>query len=432
MTSNQSYKNLTETTKYRVVVQSGVCSEANSSEVTIKVDTVPTVNLGEDTAICDFEHIVLNAGNSGADYLWSNGEVNQEIIVSTKGNYFVTVTNSFFCSSVASINIDINPLPKINFGSDQEICKYKPIELKVLELNAKSYLWNTDDDNQSITIKNPGKYWVDVYSESDCFNSDTIIFYPGPDLDVELLTDSVICDGNQTNIKVEVQNQSGRLDYDWNTSENSEGINVNSTGEYSVLVKDEKGCWGADTTYIRVQDIPMVSLASDTLSVCSLDEAEDSVTITCSHNGSYVEWGNGSSGDKYTSSISGFFEAYVYDDYNCVGYDSVSISEFCRPVRLSLPNVFSPNSDGYNDGFIPFEMDLEELDYLLVNLEYIDFTVYSRWGELIHSSSLVLPNWNGLNNKGFDAPDGVYFWILKYKDIYGSVFHTNGYVSLKR
>ena len=173
-------------------------------------------------------------------------------------------------------------------------------------------------------------------------------------------------------------------------------------------------------------------MLADTLAICSIDEAEESVNITCSHNGSYVEWGDGFVGNKYTSDISGWFEAYVYDDYNCVGYDSITISEYCRPVRLSLPNVFSPNNDGYNDCFIPFEVDLHELNYMLVNLEYIDFTVFNRWGELIHSSSLVLPNWKGLNNKGFDAPDGVYFWTLKYKDIDGFVFHTNGYVSLKR
>ena len=176
----------------------------------------------------------------------------------------------------------------------------------------------------------------------------------------------------------------------------------------------------------------MVTLAADTLSICSLDEAEESVTITCKHDGSYVEWGDGFVGNKYTSGISGWFEAYVYDDYNCLGYDSITISEYCRPVRLSLPNVFSPNNDGHNDEFIPFEIDLEELDYMLVNLEYIDFNVFTRWGELIHSSSLVLPNWNGLNNKGFDAPDGVYFWVLKYKDIDGFEFHSNGYVALKR
>ena len=99
---------------------------------------------------------------------------------------------------------------------------------------------------------------------------------------------------------------------------------------------------------------------------------------------------------------------------------------------MTLPNIFTPNGDDYNDSFTPFEMVWEDLEYLMANLEYINFNVYNRWGELIHSSSLVIPYWKGLDNSGLEVPDGVYYWTLNYADIDDGVFNNNGFVELKR
>ena len=416
---------------YSVIVYN-IANCSSKDTVVVTVDTVPEIDLGLDTAICNLDTIILDAGNEGAIYLWSNGSDSSAILVTTENNYSVAVTNSFLCSASDTIQIDINALPNVNLGLDRDVCKYLPIELGVAEENANSYLWNTGETTQSISTDTSGVYFIDVYSIHSCFKSDTIIVSPGPDLDVQLVNDSVICNGTQTNITVEVQNQTGILIYDWNTLENANYINVDSTGEYSILIKDEKGCWGSDTTTVRVQDLPFIVLSADTISICSIEEADESVTISCSHNGSYVEWGDGFVGDEYTSDLSGWFEAFVYDEHNCSSYDSITISEYCRPVRVTLPNIFTPNGDGHNDGFIPFEMVWEDLEYMLANLEYIDFKVYNRWGELIHTSSLVVPYWNGLDSEGLEASDGFYFWTLNYGDINGDKFYNNGYVKLLR
>ena len=40
---------------------------------------MPVVGLGSDTALCGNNSLVLDAGNPGATYLWSTGEITREI-----------------------------------------------------------------------------------------------------------------------------------------------------------------------------------------------------------------------------------------------------------------------------------------------------------------------------------------------------------------
>jgi len=70
---------------------------------------------------------------------------------------------------------------------------------------------------------------------------------------------------------------------------------------------------------------------------------------------------------------------------------------------LEFPNVFTPNSDGKNDFFIPFP------DPLFI--KNIRFVVYSRWGNLVYNSNDETVNWNGQNDKGQDLSDGVYYYV---------------------
>lgn len=80
-------------------------------------------------------------------------------------------------------------------------------------------------------------------------------------------------------------------------------------------------------------------------------------------------------------------------------------SELCADncPEYELPNVFTPNIDGYNDAFRPFP-------YRFV--EKVDFTVFNRWGNEVFDSEDPELNWNGrIRNTGALLPDGVYFYI---------------------
>ena len=60
-TTNQTYSNLTQTTKYRAVIQNGTCAEVNSSSATITVNPVPIVDAGANQAVCSGAMVSLTA-----------------------------------------------------------------------------------------------------------------------------------------------------------------------------------------------------------------------------------------------------------------------------------------------------------------------------------------------------------------------------------
>jgi gliding motility-associated-like protein len=71
--------------------------------------------------------------------------------------------------------------------------------------------------------------------------------------------------------------------------------------------------------------------------------------------------------------------------------------------EYTLPNVFSPNGDGFNDAFRPFPYAF---------IESVSFIVHNRWGIEVFETTNPDLLWNGrVNNTGALVPDGVYFYI---------------------
>lgn len=107
---------------------------------------------------------------------------------------------------------------------------------------------------------------------------------------------------------------------------------------------------------------------------------------------------------------------------------------------LNMPNVFSPNGDDLNNLFKPYN-DHEDLaqDEAENMCESTDFTmeVFSQWGRHMATvnSGNDYPSWDGLNKRGKEVPEGVYFYRIVYKvNIYTlpKVKEITGFVHLFR
>jgi len=73
------------------------------------------------------------------------------------------------------------------------------------------------------------------------------------------------------------------------------------------------------------------------------------------------------------------------------------------PPPPFIPNVFTPNGDGYNDMFL---IDAESNSGFHVS-------IYDRWGKEVFHSDSEKDAWNGLiNNNGNEASDGTYYYVL--------------------
>ncbi len=103
-----------------------------------------------------------------------------------------------------------------------------------------------------------------------------------------------------------------------------------------------------------------------------------------------------------------------------------------QPSALAIPNVFSPNGDGYNDMFMVESK----------SLRYISVEVFSRSGLKVYGFSGEderLKDWTGwdgnINNSSIKAAPGIYFYIIRafgWDDIRYDSKEYRGFVYLYR
>lgn len=130
-------------------------------------------------------------------------------------------------------------------------------------------------------------------------------------------------------------------------------------------------------------------------------------------------------GPSYTISYiqKGTFCVYltVESEQGCI--DSTSYCFEVSGYVLLVPNVFTPNGDGINDVFT----------VIGYGMEYIEMTVYDRWGGLIATArGSERLTWDGTKG-GQPVPEGVYTYLLRYKLVdKPDVLYRSGTVTVLR
>lgn len=108
-----------DTTQWLTIMEAGDywCTVTNdhgcmsADTLALAVNALPVPHLGTDTLLCYYHEILLDAGNPGATYEWSNGETSQTIVVDSSGMVAgskmlkVTVTSPEGCLSSDSVSI---------------------------------------------------------------------------------------------------------------------------------------------------------------------------------------------------------------------------------------------------------------------------------------------------------------------------------------
>jgi hypothetical protein len=210
---------------------------------------------------------------------------------------------------------------------------------------------------------------------------------------------------------------------------------------YRIKVTDNRGCIQWDSTKLKAYPNPVIEIttdpgdtvylqnphetyafenkSADTLAVSNfywiLNATYNLTSTEPNPRFTYVETGN------YTT------ELKVYNPQGCdTSYYKTILVE---PVKLKIPNVFTPNGDGVNDYFI-IALDngggnggstggdpknsrddvLEYENYEPLNRYYesSDLTIFNRWGRVVFHSKDYQNDWDGGG-----LSDGTYFYVLK-------------------
>ncbi|MCL6524717.1 MAG: gliding motility-associated C-terminal domain-containing protein [Thermoflavifilum sp.] len=293
-----------------------------SDTMRLQVNPLPIVNIGPDTAICQNASLTLDAGNTGASFLWSTGDTSQTVIIDTAGTYWVRVTNAFGCSASDTMRLQINSLPIVNIGPDTAICQGTFLTLNAGNTGDK-YLWSTGDTTQKITVDTAGTYWVRVTNTFGCSASDTMRLQVNPLPIVNIGPDTAIC--QNTSLTLDAGNTGDK--YLWNTGDTTQKITVDTAGTYWVRVTNMFGCSASDTMRLQINSLPIVNIGPDT-AICQ----NTSLTLDAGNTGASFLWSTGDTTQKITVDTAGTYWVRVTNAFGCSASDIMRLQVNPLPI----------------------------------------------------------------------------------------------------
>ncbi len=397
---------------------------------------------------CDNEEVFISAeiielGNE-LMYGWydTNGELIEanvdSLSVSEPGTYIINVldiTNG--CESVDSVVVEESYLyPELELEEAALIpCEETSITVAadIIDYDENNYEvnWtdadgNVNSDNDEIEFSQPGTYYLSVTNLiSGCSVQDSILITADEKpYSIEALAVDPLCSNdNDGQILIEnIEGGTGPYNYfveELNMESESGEFNNIGAGSYTLLVEDANGC--IHDTIVEINYGHEVTLTSNPL-IAEIEEGEsvdiELITNLDPESINSLEWDNAvgvSCTDclmpSITSSSSQDYEIVVFDEYGC------SDTTFFKLLVEEKYNVWAPNI------ITPGKSDLENRLFTIYtsdNIEQIDeLHIFSRWGELVFSTTDIAPNkphlgWDGTFH-GEPAINDVYVWIAHYR-----------------
>ncbi|MFT3738778.1 MAG: PKD domain-containing protein [Breznakibacter sp.] len=312
------YLSVSENGLYKVVVDDGKCSASDS--VTVTINPVPAVFLGNDVTECTGTAVTLDAGAGFSSYQWSTGETSRTITVGTSSKYKVTVTNAYGCSNADTVNVSYLPVPQKTLPDVIAQCNFATLDAG----DAASYLWSTEATGSSIVVDTSGTYWVKISNGYRCFTHDTVDVAILHADKVDLGDDISVCEGSKVILDAGIHDAS--YAYTWNRQPSSSStLQVSKGGRYvAELLNTANGCSSRDTVFVEFKSAPQVSLGNDKALCNAL-----SVVLDAGNPGSLYQWGssNGAEGIQQAFEVKepGKYWVTVMNPGGCIASDTIEV-----------------------------------------------------------------------------------------------------------
>jgi gliding motility-associated-like protein len=348
------------------------------------------------------------------------------------------------------ITITVNPTPagpkvSVKGSTNNYICD--GLDAILTSSIPTGIIWSTKETTTSITVKTAGTYTVYYTDSHGCASlkdSVTIKVNIPPDIDAShYLIDTVRCNEIVGGIHdIVINGGTSPFTYNWyETGDPTKTVSTElilkgvASGNYTLIVTDKNGCKDQlSNIFIPTKGGILAHLGSNpSTGFLPLD-----VVLTTNTSGvgkpiDYVWYLDGhlmgtTDNKTNTYSIKGLpfgehvFMVAVRDTNGCKSVDYLTIF-VNSTIHIDDVNIFTPNDDGKNDILIfPSE-----------GIKSMQGKIYDRWGLKLFEWSDISTGWNGKAESGGDAPEGTYYYIINYTDIYDGPSHTkSGFIQLMR
>ncbi len=365
------------------------CNTA-SSNVVLTVNPLPIATITESgpTTFCDGGSVTLTA-NVGSSYLWSTGATTRAITVTESGSYSVQVTDANTCTSnpSESVEVIVNPVPATPATAGGEVCGQGEVTLTAtVGQNGTVVRWYTaatggtpvatGNSYTRPSLSATTEYYASSFNESTgCESERVAITATVNPLPVATITASgltTFCQGGSVTLTA-----SAGASWLWSNGATTQSINVTSSGSFSVVVTDAKGCQSVESaaTIVTVNPLPIATITPDgPTTFCQ----GGSVTLTASGGSSYL-WSNGATTPSIAVTASGNYTVQVTDGNSCTSAPSAPVTvtvnplptvtitptgplEFCQGNSVVLVPTALPDTDDFTYKWFDATDDTEVSD----------------------------------------------------------------------
>ncbi|MEL7222094.1 MAG: gliding motility-associated C-terminal domain-containing protein, partial [Bacteroidota bacterium] len=334
------------------------------------------------------------------------------------GSYTVFVMDNNGCTTTQSIIlttavppeiIDINALNAFCSGNTASLSISASSEAAPLNYSIDGLSFQTNNTFDNLLA---GIYTISVVDANNCLVTQDFELAAAPVPEITAISiDDTSCGENNGSITISTEGGLGMISY------SVDGINFQASStfdnlvpdEYRVFVIDENTC--SDTTEVTVagsSELLLLSLESSP-SDCGENNGSIAIELQADLTDLQIIVNNKSypSIDDINDLNCGEYTLMISDQFGCSIAATASIAQNECPIYI--PNVFSPNDDGINDGFKIYP-------HPAFKGLFLNFKVFNRWGGLVYEIKDFNPqdlNWNGMF-KGQASEAGVYTYFLEF------------------
>ncbi|WBO84036.1 DUF7948 domain-containing protein [Hymenobacter yonginensis] len=235
------------------------CSRNDTTYVTVRVKSRPTVTLPRNQVLCPGGSLTLTAAASpGTTYRWNTGATTAGIRITQPGKYVVTVSNGS-CTTRDSTVVLQPALARL--PADTTGCVSGGVRLRAQAAPGSTYLWSTQATTPEIVATTSGRYTVRV-TQGGCTEEKTVtVNLRRPILPPNVITPNGDGDNDffkpdqdvlEPGTRLRLYNRWGRQVYatdnyrnDWNAAEQPAGV-------YYYTLENELFCTPASKGWVEV------------------------------------------------------------------------------------------------------------------------------------------------------------------------------------
>lgn len=345
------------------VVDNNGCTKTVNASIAEPTMLVAKLNSVTDN-LCQGErkgavNIDVSGGTLPYTYKWNNGDSTKNLTAIPKGEYTVTVIDAKQCMQKITAVVNEPQVLAVTMKDHQDVACYGNKTGRVnVEVNGGTkpytYSWSDGTKTQNLLDVQAGEYQLTVKDAKGCSNTVVATIKQPEQLMIRLDTvRNIVCNGDNKGL-IDVSVTGGVLPYTyaWSNGARTEDLTNILAGNYSILVKDAKGCTSSLTTVVE-QPAKLTAKVDPITHIKCADEETGMASITAQGGVAPYKylWNNGVTSSKLENTKAGEYIATITDANGCHTTQTVVINEPPKLIK-TIDAITNIQCYGENTGSI--------------------------------------------------------------------------------